>query len=111
VEDYGSPGPWKAFCFPPVQECFTAARCPMQWLNVSWFAQLIAKQCYIGRTYQTKLIIEEMVESRLSALNAHFTPSQVTVTIKDRVALVEMTPPTKLIFLGGAIVEQLTQTM
>jgi hypothetical protein len=49
-----------------------------------------------------------MVESRLSALNAHFTPSQVTVTVKDRVALVEMTPPTKLIFLGGAIVEQLT---
>ena len=51
-----------------------------------------------------------MVESKLEALNAHFIPSQVKCTIKDKVALVEMNPPSKLIFLGRPIVEQLQQT-
>ena len=46
-----------------------------------------------------------MVESRLAALNAQFTPSQITVTIKDRVAVVEITPPAKLVFLGTPLME------
>lgn len=51
-----------------------------------------------------------MVENRLKALNAQFTPSQVTVTMHDSVALVQMTPPTKLIFLADALIKELTET-
>jgi len=51
-----------------------------------------------------------MVEEKLAALNAHFTPSLVKCTVKDKVALVEMNPPSKLIFLGRPIMEQLSQT-
>jgi hypothetical protein len=49
-----------------------------------------------------------MVQEKLAALNAHFQPSQVKVSIKDKVALVEMDPPSKLIFLGRPIMEQLS---
>ena len=42
-------------------------------------------------------------------MNAHFNPKQVKVTIADKVALVEMNPPTKLIFLGRPIMQELTE--
>lgn len=48
-----------------------------------------------------------MVENRLATLNGHFSPSQVKVTVKDKIALVEMAPPTKYVFLTRPIVEQL----
>ena len=48
---------------------------------------------------------------RLQAIDAHFSPSQIKVTVKDRVALVEMNPPTKLIFLNLPLMEQLTQVI
>ena len=51
-----------------------------------------------------------MVDTRLKAINAHFTPSMVKVTIKDSIAVVQMDPPTKLIFLSNPLMEQLQQT-
>ncbi len=45
-----------------------------------------------------------MVEQRLAAVNAHFNPKQVRVTVKDKVAVVHMDPPTKLIFLARPII-------
>ena len=48
-----------------------------------------------------------MVEQRLAAVNAHFKPSMVSVTVKDSIATVVMDPPTKLIFLTGPLMEQL----
>ena len=50
-----------------------------------------------------------MVESRLAAVNAHFNPSQIKVTVKDKVALVQMNPPTKLIFLARPLMQELSQ--
>ena len=51
-----------------------------------------------------------MVENRLKAINAHFTPSMVTVSMHGAVAVVQMNPPTKLIFLSNPLMEQLQQT-
>lgn len=48
-----------------------------------------------------------MVDTRLKAINAHFTPLMVKVTIKDSIAVVQMDPPTKLIFLSNPLMEQL----
>ena len=45
-----------------------------------------------------------MVEARLKQVNGHFSPTQVKVTVKDKVALVEMNPPTKLIFLTRPLI-------
>ena len=45
-----------------------------------------------------------MVEKRLAAVNAHFNPKQVKVTVQDRVAVVQMNPPTRLIFLAKPII-------
>ena len=39
----------------------------------------------------------------MAAVNAHFNPKQIKVTVADKVALVQMDPPTKLIFLGRPI--------
>jgi enoyl-CoA hydratase/carnithine racemase len=50
-----------------------------------------------------------MVEKRLAAVNAHFTPSMVKVSLQDSIATVVMDPPTKLIFLTNALMEQLQQ--
>ena len=50
-----------------------------------------------------------MVESRLAAINAHFKPSCVKVTIKDKIALVQMNPPTKLIFLTEPLISELNE--
>ena len=50
-----------------------------------------------------------MVESRLASINAHFKPSQVKVTVKDKVALVQMDPPTKLIFLTEPLISELNE--
>ena len=50
-----------------------------------------------------------MVESRIAAVNAHFTPSQIKVTVKNKVALVQMDPPTKLIFLGDTLFKELNE--
>ena len=46
-----------------------------------------------------------MVEQRLAAVNAHFKPSMISVSIKDAVATVVMDPPTKLIFLTNPLME------
>ena len=51
-----------------------------------------------------------MVEKRLAAVNAHFKPSMVRVTVSEGVATVFMDPPTKLIFLSNPLMEQLQQT-
>ena len=45
-----------------------------------------------------------MVEKRLAQVNAHFNPKQVRVTVQDRVAVVTMDPPSKLIFLARPII-------
>ena len=50
-----------------------------------------------------------MVERRLAAVNAHFNPKQVKVTVQDKVALVQMDPPTKLIFLARPIMKELSE--
>ena len=50
-----------------------------------------------------------MVESRIAAVNAHFKPSQIKVTVKNKVALVQMDPPTKLIFLGDTLFKELNE--
>lgn len=50
-----------------------------------------------------------MVESRIAAINAHFKPSSVKVTVQNKVALVQMDPPAKLIFLGDALVSELNE--
>ena len=50
-----------------------------------------------------------MVEGRLAAVNAHFNPKQVKVTVVDKVALVQMDPPTKLIFLARPIMQELSE--
>jgi len=50
-----------------------------------------------------------MVEARLAAVNAQFNPKQVRVTVKDKVALVTMDPPTKLIFLARPIIKELSE--
>lgn len=50
-----------------------------------------------------------MVESRIAAINGHFTPSQIKVSVKNKVALVEMNPPTKLIFLGDSLFKELNE--
>ena len=47
--------------------------------------------------------------SRLAQINAHFKPSQVKVTINDKVALVQMDPPTKLIFLTEPLISELNE--
>ena len=47
--------------------------------------------------------------SRLAQINAHFNPSCVKVTVKDKVALVEMNPPTKLIFLTEPLISELNE--
>ena len=52
---------------------------------------------------------KEMVEARLAAVNAHFNPKQVKVTVSDKVALVQMDPPTKLIFLARPLMLELSQ--
>jgi len=49
---------------------------------------------------------------RLSILDSHFTasaPSLVKTTMYDRVALVELNPPTKLIFLTKPLMAELTE--
>ena len=50
-----------------------------------------------------------MVESRLAAVNAHFNPKQVKVTVQDKVALVQMDPPAKLIFLARPLMLELNE--
>ena len=50
-----------------------------------------------------------MVEKRLAQVNAHFSPKQVKVTVQDRVAVVTMDPPSKLIFLARPIILELTE--
>ena len=50
-----------------------------------------------------------MVESRLAAVNAHFNPKQVKVTVSERVAVVQMDPPTKLIFLAKPLILELNE--
>ena len=48
-----------------------------------------------------------MVEARLAAVNAHFNPKQIKVTVSDKVALVQMDPPTKLTVISKPILEEL----
>ena len=50
-----------------------------------------------------------MVQARLAAVNAHFNPKQIKVTVVDKVALVQMNPPTNLIFFGRPIMLELTE--
>ena len=50
-----------------------------------------------------------MVEKRLAAVNAHFNPKQVKVTVQDKVAVVQMNPPTRLIFLAKPIIKELSE--
>ena len=50
-----------------------------------------------------------MVEDRLAAVNAHFNPKQIIVTVKDKVALVKMNPPTKLVFMNIKMMQELEQ--
>ena len=50
-----------------------------------------------------------MVEDRLAAINAHFNPKQIIVTVKDKVALVKLNPPTKLVFMNIKMMQELEQ--
>ena len=52
-----------------------------------------------------------MVSNRLEQINAHFKPSQFKVTVADKVAVVQMDPPTKLIFLTAPLILQLNEVM
>ena len=45
----------------------------------------------------------------MGAIAGHFKPSQVKVTVKDKIALVEMNPPTKLIFLARPLILELNE--
>ena len=50
-----------------------------------------------------------MVEARLARVNAQFNPKQVRVTVSDKVAVVHMDPPTKLIFLARPLMQELSE--
>ena len=50
-----------------------------------------------------------MVDARLGQISGHFKPSQIKVTVKDKIALVEMNPPTKLIFLAKPLILELNE--
>ena len=52
-----------------------------------------------------------MVEARLKQVNSHFNPSMVKVTVQDKVALIEMNPPTKLIFLTKPLIDELSDVL
>ena len=52
-----------------------------------------------------------MVEQRLKTISGHFKPSQIKVTIKDRIALVEFAPPTKLVFLARPLMNELSEAL
>lgn len=50
-----------------------------------------------------------MVEARLGTIASHFKPTQVKVTVKDKIALVEMNPPQKLVFLAKPLILELNE--
>ena len=52
-------------------------------------------------------IYKVMIEARLAAVNAHFNPKQIKVTVYDKVALVQMDSPTKLTVISKPILEEL----
>ena len=52
-----------------------------------------------------------MIKARLAALNAHFNAKRVKVTIKDRIAVVEMNPQKRLTFLAKPVLIELNQVL
>jgi enoyl-CoA hydratase/carnithine racemase len=50
-----------------------------------------------------------MVDARLGTIASHFKPSQVKVTVKDKIAFVEMNPPQKLVFLAKPLILELNE--
>ena len=52
-----------------------------------------------------------MAIARLASLNEHFKPRKVKVEIEDKVAVVILSPPTKVTVLGQAILHELCLTL